>query len=415
MSDNPARLRSTDWAESREFVPLNPRKIIGINNLMSIAWLNRGLQISEAVGRVMTLGGPGSGFLIAPDLFITNHHVIPDELVAEKADIEFNYQENWEGAMEAVHRYTLDRSFFRTVPELDYTIVRVKERPGDRFGYIDINRYGTPRVNDYVSIIQHPHGGPKQICLTDNKVSAVFGDYMQYATDTEPGSSGSPVFNQQWEVVGLHHKGGGLVGPDGQEHFTNQGVLISSILRDAASFLGIPDTLYSLAFGELRSSLIESIGQVQSAETITTLERELFRRHPQLSRKLGEWSGLNCSAATSINSCLCNAGIAIGASLRHWARHEGREAIPAAAMNDPEPSPALYELAGRFRAKEMLPTDVHSGMLSALKSAGIGEQMIRAAGTAISSPEQSFLLGVSLGAAAIEGPTDARSVTRVGR
>jgi hypothetical protein len=29
--------------------------------------------------------------------------------------------------------------------------------------------------------------------------------YLYYEADTEPGSSGSPVFNRQWEVVALHH------------------------------------------------------------------------------------------------------------------------------------------------------------------------------------------------------------------
>ena len=31
--------------------------------------------------------------------------------------------------------------------------------------------------------------------------------FLHYQTDTAPGSSGSPVFNDQWEVVALHHSG----------------------------------------------------------------------------------------------------------------------------------------------------------------------------------------------------------------
>ena len=83
----------------------------------------------------------------------------------------------------------------------------------------------------------------------------MFGDLVQYSTDTEPGSSGSPVFNQDWEIVGLHHRGGGLAGPDGKKYFTNEGILIGSVVRDAAGFLGLSDELYDLAFGDLRGAL----------------------------------------------------------------------------------------------------------------------------------------------------------------
>ncbi len=41
-------------------------------------------------------------------------------------------------------------------------------------------------------IIQIPSGKP---------------DFLYYTTDTEPGSSGSPCFNDQWELIALHHSG----------------------------------------------------------------------------------------------------------------------------------------------------------------------------------------------------------------
>ena len=127
--------------------------------------------------------------------------------------------------------------------------------PGDLYGFVNLAKRAEPTVNDFVSIIQHPQGGPKKIAFTDNKVSAVFNDLVQYSTDTEPGSSGSPVFNQDWEIVGLHHRGGGLAGPDGKKYFTNEAIQIGSVVRDAASFLGVSDELYDLAFGDLRAAL----------------------------------------------------------------------------------------------------------------------------------------------------------------
>ena len=62
------------------------------------------------------------------------------------------------------------------------------------------------RVDDRVYIIQHPSGAPKKIGMIHNVVRSVDDDVVQYLTDTEGGSSGSPVFNEQWGLVALHHQ-----------------------------------------------------------------------------------------------------------------------------------------------------------------------------------------------------------------
>jgi V8-like Glu-specific endopeptidase len=85
-------------------------------------------------------------------------------------------------------------------------------------------------------IIQHPQGGPKQIALTANQVVNVYEHRLQYTTDTLPGSSGSPVFNDDWQVIAIHHAGGNLISNSrGDRRFVNQGILLSYILRDLTS------------------------------------------------------------------------------------------------------------------------------------------------------------------------------------
>ena len=86
----------------------------------------------------------------------------------------------------------------------------------------------------------------------------MFDDLVQYSTDTEPGSSGSPVFNQDWEIVGLHHRGGGLAGPDGKKYFTNEVDPDRVVVRDAARLPRAGDELYDLMFGDLRAALAGS-------------------------------------------------------------------------------------------------------------------------------------------------------------
>jgi len=100
-----------------------------------------------------------------------------------------------------------------------------------------------------VNIIQHPNGEPKQLAIRNNQVVDELELFLHYRTDTDPGSSGSPVFNDQWEVVALHHSGvpkrneqGQVVTSDGrlwQEWMgeqriaweANEGVRVSRLVR----------------------------------------------------------------------------------------------------------------------------------------------------------------------------------------
>ena len=65
---------------------------------------------------------------------------------------------------------------------------------------------GPVRPDDRVYIIQHPNGGTKKIGMIHNVVRYVDDDVIQYWTDTEAGSSGSPVFDEDWQLVALHHR-----------------------------------------------------------------------------------------------------------------------------------------------------------------------------------------------------------------
>jgi V8-like Glu-specific endopeptidase len=104
--------------------------------------------------------------------------------------------------------------------------------PLDSWGKLELSSDPPPGVGEHVVIIQHPGGGAKQIALTANQVVNLFEHRLQYTTDTLPGSSGSPVFNDAWKVVALHHAGGNLVtNPRGDRMFANQGILMAKILE----------------------------------------------------------------------------------------------------------------------------------------------------------------------------------------
>jgi V8-like Glu-specific endopeptidase len=400
-----SRLAPDDWKTAPAFEPLTFEKVVGLNNLLSIAWLSRGLELAAPVCRIVTPAGMGSGFLIANDLVMTNNHVFPDAHAAETSTLEFNYQVDWAGTPEPVRRFTLDPTHFHTNAALDYSIVRVNQSPGDLYGFVDLGQRAEPTVNDFVTVIQHPDGGYKQICFTDNKVSAVFGSVLQYATDTEPGSSGSPVFDQRWQIVGLHHRGGELAGPDGKRYFTNEGILITAALRDAAAFLGIPDTLYDYAFGDLRSALVGLIAASQPPTDVNALTAQLLHGMPRFSSVLDDWRTLNAKPGDGAPHALAIAGVAIGAAMRQWARSEGHESIAAAAATDPPPDAALVAVVSPFSGSPTLPRDVYSTVLAALVADPAPVASIVAAAGAddgLAAGAKAFVRAVAVGAKAYD-------------
>jgi len=209
-------------------------KILGTNNLKQIAWLEQGLIVSRCVCRLLTPEGLGTGFLIAPDRLMTNNHVIPDVSTAAGTVAEFNYQQDFNQKQLATCRYHLDSTYFQTDPKLDYTIVGVmpdSQKPAlETWGYVTLNPHSDPVPDEHVIIIQHPNGGLKQIALTANQVLSTWGHRLHYTTDTMPGSSGAPVFNDRWEVIAIHHAGGHLqINAQGETRFINEGVLMSAV------------------------------------------------------------------------------------------------------------------------------------------------------------------------------------------
>jgi V8-like Glu-specific endopeptidase len=206
-------------------------RIIGaVSHLKSIAWLRRGLEAARSVCRIITPDGLGTGFMIKPGVVVTNHHVLPSESVAMKAHAEFNYQETMVGTMEQTFSYEVDGPSWIADEIHDCAVVRLKpsaETPFDQWGIVEVESQSVPPIGGHVAIIQHPGGGPKQIAVTANQVVSVFNHRLQYTTDTLPGSSGAPVFNDDWKVVAVHHAGGNLkVNQVGDRRFVNEGVLV---------------------------------------------------------------------------------------------------------------------------------------------------------------------------------------------
>lgn len=204
---------STSLAVSR----FSQERIIGSSDLLDINYLELAIAVGRGVARIKIGNAFGTGFLVGQNLIMTNHHVLEDENDARMAVAQFDYQDNASGELLPRHDYRLDpTSFFLTNAVLDFTIVGV-ERQSNRGRLLScypwlklIGELGKGETGDSINIIQHPRGGLKQIALRKNEIIEIpngIADFLYYTTDTEPGSSGSPCFNDQWEIVALHHSG----------------------------------------------------------------------------------------------------------------------------------------------------------------------------------------------------------------
>ncbi|MFD3724929.1 trypsin-like peptidase domain-containing protein [Streptomyces sp. NPDC058671] len=194
----------------------------------------------------------GTGWMIAPGLLITNHHVVmarshepgvrpyvSDEdlrLQALMSRSRFDFVENAAAAPEATAGElaawdaTLDYAIVRLAPDQEQRpMLRVSTRP-----LLVRERQRVP-----VNIIQHPGGMPKRVALRNNLVYRADEHDILYFTDTRGGSSGSPVCLDDWTVVGLHRgtrKVDDVEFQGARTRFVNVGTQMSSILAHLRQF-----------------------------------------------------------------------------------------------------------------------------------------------------------------------------------
>jgi len=258
---------------------ISKERIIGNSDLMGIEFLERGIAVGRFVGRVnirnnsgVTVGF-GTGFMVSPRLLLTNNHVLGNIQSAKSSLIEFDFQLDRRGVQMPIVAFRLQPEvFFLTNAALDYTLVAVGEKslddaPISLYGWNRlIEAQGKILISQPVNIIQHPKGQHKQLVLRENKLIDLLPQFAHYTSDTEPGSSGSPVFSDLWEVVALHHSGvprtdaaDNLIAKDGTiwtpgmdpknlDWVANEGIRISSLIQDIKAKLnGLPSNARQLA------------------------------------------------------------------------------------------------------------------------------------------------------------------------
>ena len=209
------------FAHSKNF-----EAILDQDNSVPFHFLAEGHRAGQAVGRVLAQGvdwegrrgrWKGTGFLIAPNILLTNAHVVNSNSVAAKSLVEFGFEDAANGAPPPAARYRLNpsRLFVSSeVNDLDYTFVWVDGIPEGALPTIQFWRGSfMGRERDTAQIIHHPQGDPKRVSLRDNEILSGVGineALVHYTSDTESGSSGAPVADDDWRLFALHHANTGV-------------------------------------------------------------------------------------------------------------------------------------------------------------------------------------------------------------
>jgi hypothetical protein len=229
-------------------------KVFGADRYLPLVWYRTGLKRCEAVARIESVTGRhvGTGFLVkASDFFpgrdanelflLTNAHVIsppdapfPDALAPNAATAVFEA---------ADQKYTVAGVFWSSPPgKFDATFVTLTGlRPGSELcPLVPAADPFQPGKQQRVYVIGYPLGGGLSFSLQDSVWLDTDDSRLHYRTPTEPGSSGSPVFDEQyWTLLALHHAGGtvsrlhGLPGT----YQANEGIAISAIQKATSTWV----------------------------------------------------------------------------------------------------------------------------------------------------------------------------------
>lgn len=215
-------------------------------------------RLEATVCRIRTPTSFGTGVLIGPREVLTNHHVIADSLDARgeltgPVTCQFDFKTGSgsyaspmveESVVSVVASSSspamrVDMDIDADPSGLDYAVLAVSDgfsdRPivggGDPRGWAQLEPASRELApHDGLLVLQHPLGLPMKIDI--GSVLSLGSVRFRHSVNTEAGSSGSPIFDADLHLMGLHHAGFGS--PRGAMPF-NQAVRADRIYADLHS------------------------------------------------------------------------------------------------------------------------------------------------------------------------------------
>ena len=233
-----------------------PDRIIGTNDFEKMRDLPRDsqdYQLGTKVGYffIGSRNDPGrgficTGFLVGPDLFMTNHHCIHDReglLPVAGARILMDYYQDRD-VDPTRGGVTARVSGIVHMDELkDYALLRLDTPIGNTYGWLELDSTTPVDSSQSVKLISHPAGRSKEIVRRNTEIvelppsfTTLFPHLLAYLADSEGGSSGSPVFLRDGTgVIAIHHSA--YFNRFTDEPLFNAGSLMSYIVPEIQQWL----------------------------------------------------------------------------------------------------------------------------------------------------------------------------------
>ena len=224
--------------------------VFGQERFKNLRWLKRGFERAQGVCKITDRFGEafGTGFVMQSEdlhlsgpsrlVVLTNAHVVSNDPTEQRGEPKAKSPETVKVQFEASDdpecAYDVER-ILATSPrhELDFSILALRDSIPFHNPYPLAHALPLVGEDQRIYLIGHPRGGQLSFSLYDNLLLDHEPPKVHYRSPSLGGSSGSPVFNQEWDLIGLHHAGGSgipMLNGKAGTYSANEGLWIKSII-----------------------------------------------------------------------------------------------------------------------------------------------------------------------------------------